>query len=71
MEQRESGNNEKGLADGPSPRGCPLWMRLMQWQMSPGLGDKGGIKAVLDVAHQKLSIPEDRGRSCLLALESL
>lgn len=67
--QQDSGNNDEGLADGPSPLGCTLQMRLMQCHKSPGPGDESGIKAVLDVTHQKSSVPEDRCRSYLLPLE--
>lgn len=43
---QKSGNNNGGLVDGPSPLGCTLQIRLMQCHMSPGLHDRGGIKAV-------------------------
>lgn len=68
--QQKSGNINEGLADGPSPLGCTLQIRLMQCHMSPGLHDKGGIKAVLDVTNPKCFIPEDCCCSYLLALES-
>lgn len=67
--QQDSGNNDEGLADGPSPLGCTIQMRLLQCHKSPGPGDESGIKAVLDVTHQKSSGPEDRCRSYPLPLE--
>lgn len=56
--------------------GPHLWGAPFEWgwcnaTLSPGSGDKGGIKAALDVTHQKSSGPEDRCRSYLLPLESL